>query len=238
MTKKQAAIDWRTYGPAVLPLATATGAAVSWTLYVIVFYGYILINKESINLIQSNVSAIVGIVLTSVSFVLLIIYATGIGKPHLLAAAMLTNAVRIAVSFVSGIVSYRENQIKFVPNIYNYISIAILFVFTFAGINLLVNPAKIRTAALSSIIVLMLNAVMLIIFTYQNVEACREYMAALEYFNLDISYLKSLLNSAASGSYYYLSQILMCLTIIMISRKIKPISSVPKAQPTSSPASE
>lgn len=234
--KTSGSIDRRKYGPAVLPLAIA--AAVSWVLYIIVFYGYILINKKSISLIQSNVSVIVGIVLTSVSFVLLIIYAIGIGKSPLLAAVMLTNAVRIIAGYISGIISYRQNQIEFEPNIGNFISMAIMLVFAFAGILLLVNPAKIRMAALSTIIVLVLNAVMLIISICQNIEAYREYRAAIEYLNLDRSYLKSLLKSAMSGSFYYLSQILMCLSIVMISRKFKPIISVPKAQPTSAPASE
>lgn len=226
----------RKYGAADITLAIA--AAVFGVLHIIVFYGYVFINKDSISLIQSNAYIIVSIVLALVSFALLIVYAIGIGKSPLLAAVMLTNAVRIIAGYISGIISYRQNQIEFKLNIGNIISMAIMLVFAFAGILLLVNPAKIRIAALSAIIVLVLNAIMLIISICQNIEAYREYRAAIEYLNLNESPMKTLLNSAISSSFYYLSQILMCLSIVMISRKFKPISSVPKSQPTSAPASE
>ncbi len=224
--KKASGIDWRKYGPAVLPLAIA--AAIFLVLYIIVFYGYIYINKDSF-VISTNAS-IVSIVLTLVSFALLILYAIGIGKSPLLAAAMLTSAARIVLGFVGGIVSYRENQIKFVPNIYNYISIVIVFAFAFAGISLLANPDKIRMAAGSAIIVLVLNVIMLIICVCQNIESYREYMAAIGYMNQNEFFLKSLLNSVISSSFYYLSQILMCLSIVMISRKFKPDTTAPELQ--------
>ncbi len=227
--KASGSIGRRKYGPAVLPLAIA--AAIFLVLYIIVFYGFIYIHKDSF-VISPN-AGIVSIVLTLISFALLILYAIGIGKSDVLAAAMLTSAARIVMGFVIGIVSNRQNQIKFVPNIYNYISIVILFVFAFAGISLLVNPDKIRMAAGSAIIVLILNVIMLIICVCQSIESCREYMAAIEYLNLNEFFLKSLLNSVISSSLYYLSQILMCLSIVMIPRKFKPITHVPKTQPAS-----
>lgn len=226
----------RKYGAADITLAIA--AAVFGVLHIIVFYGYVFINKDSISLIQSNAYIIVSIVLTLVSFALLTVYTIGIGKSPLLAAVMLTNAVRIIAGYISGIISYRQNQIEFKLNIGNIISMAIMLVFAFAGILLLVNPAKIRIAALSAIIALVLNAVMLIISICQNIEAYREYRAAIEYLNLNEFPMKTLLNSAISSSFYYLSQILMCLSIVMISRKFRTANSAPKSQPTSAPASE
>lgn len=224
--KASGGIGWRKYGPAVLPLAIA--AAIFLVLYIIVFYGFIYIHKDSF-VISPNAS-IVSMVLTLVSYALLILYAIGIGKSPLLAAAMLTSAMRIVMGFVIGIFSYRENQIKFVPNIYNYISIVIVFAFAFAGISLLANPDKIRMAAGSAIIVLVLNVIMLIICVCQNIESCREYLAAIEYLNLNEFFLKSLLHTVISSSLYYLSQILMCLSIAMISRKFKPDTTAPELQ--------
>lgn len=203
--------------PAVLILAIA--AAVLRALYIIFGFFISIYNTPSgygIDYTHPNFFGAVDIALTLASLALLIVFVIGKGKTTVLAASMLTAAAHILAGFVSIIFYCMRYQAEYFTDTSTFVNAANLFIFAFAGITLLVNPAKTRPAALSAATALVLYSALLVL----NIRTCIEYVIGYDAAYAD-AFPDYFIGSAIANSFFYISQILMCLCIVLISQKLR-----------------
>lgn len=213
--------------PAVLLLAIA--AAVLVVLYAIFGFFISIYNSPDgygYDLTRPDFFGAVDIILALASSAVLIVFVIGIGKTSVLAASMLTAAAHILAGFVGVVVFCTRYQTEYIPDTSTFVNAANLFLFAFAGIVLLKSPAKAQQAATSAATALVLYSALLVLTVKTCIEYVNEYDAAYAG-----AYHDYFIGSLISNSFLYISQILFCLCIVLISQKLRP-DSAPKEQLT------